>query len=106
MQPDPDKAAIRLRRTGFAEIALGAPATRLVGDAVDDGAHATLPAGSSPCLSERRLYTLGMERQIANALSRRVREGIGDRRDGRPLRALASAERPFGGTVDQLDRDL
>src|SRR5438270_11612895 len=96
MQPDPDEAAIRLRRTGLAEIDLGAPAAILIGDAVDDGAHATLPASASPCLSERRLYPLGMERQIADAFSRRMREGVRDSRDGWPLRALAGAERTFG----------
>src|SRR5437868_1993584 len=100
MQPDPDEAAIRLRRTGLVQFDLGAPAPRLVGDAIDDGAHATLPAGPSPCLCQRRLHPFGMERQVADALSRRVRERVGDGRDRRPLRALTRTERTLGWAID------
>src|ERR1043165_1688615 len=56
--------------------------------------------------TERGLYTVGMERQIADALSGRVRERVGDGRDGRTLRSLARAERAFARAIDQLDRDL
>src|ERR1043165_9669992 len=56
--------------------------------------------------TERGLYTVGMERQIADAFSGRVRERVGDRRDGRALRSLDRAERAFARAIDQLDRDL
>ena len=52
---------------------------------------------------QNRLHTGRRQWQLAQALSGRGRERIGDRRDRRTLRGLAGTERSFLRPIDQLE---
>src|SRR5262245_416231 len=55
---------------------------------------------------QRALDAVGRERQRAQARSGGVSDRVGDGGGGRPLRALAHAEEPLGGPVEQDHVDL